>query len=292
MRRTILLFVSLLLVLCGCATAKETEQKFVVIACKNEYITDGIVTSSDYYSSTYNNAGLVTYSEYYKDDLLLSQESYEYDEFGNLVKVITESNDTVETLEFKNTMDDEGHILRQEMYRNGELCFVDEFTYDKKGNELTHEKTSFPKNEESDWRKYTKEYNRKGELRRETLHWNFNGQYIIWDYEDERCIRQTAYNKGNDQIEEYYVNTYDDKGNLIRESQYDAADNLECYTEYTWDETGRVQTKKYYSADGTFQNDYNVYTYDEYGNKIMNECYRDGEVHLITYYVYQQLLTA
>ena len=76
------------------------------------------------------------------------------------------------------------------------------------------------------------------------------------------------------------------------ESQYDAADNLACYTEYTWDETGRVQTKKHYSADGTFQNDYNVYTYDEYGNKIMNECYRDGEVHLITYYVYQQLLTA
>lgn len=292
MRRTILLFVSLLLVLCSCATAKETEQKFVVIACKNEYITDGIVTSSDYYSSTYNNAGLVTYSEYYKDDLLLSQESYEYDEFGNLVKTITESNDTVETLEFKNTMDDEGHILRQEMYRNGELHFVDEFTYDKKGNELTHEKTSFPKNEESDWRKYTKEYNRKGELIKETLHWNFNVEYIVWDYEDERCIRQTAYNKGNDQIEEYYVNTYDEKGNLIRESQYDAADNLECYTEYTWDETGRVQTKKYYSADGTFQNDYNVYTYDEYGNKIMNECYRDGEVHLITYYVYQQLLTA
>ena len=157
---------------------------------------------------------------------------------------------------------------------------------------LKKENGLFSGNEEPDWRKYTKEYNRKGELIKETLHWNFNVEYIVWDYEDERCIRQTAYNKGNDQIEEYYVNTYDEKGNLIRESQYDAADNLECYTEYTWDETGRVQTKKYYSADGTFQNDYNVYTYDEYGNKIMNECYRDGEVHLITYYVYQQLLTA
>lgn len=289
MRRTILLFVSLLLVLCGCATAKETEQKFVVIACKNEYITDGIVTSSDYYSSTYNNAGLVTYSEYYKDDLLLSQESYEYDEFGNLVKTITESNDTVETLEFKNTMDDEGHILRQEMYRNGELHFVDEFTYDKKGNELTHEKTSFPKNEESDWRKYTKEYNRKGELLRETLHWNFNGHYIIWDYENELCIRQTSYVNNTDKIAEYFVNTYDEKGKLLRESQYDAADNLKSYTEYTWDETGKVRTRRYYSADGTLEDYSDVITYDEYGNKVMNEHYMDGELYWKTYYIYEQL---
>ena len=73
MRRTILLFVSLLLVLCSCATAKETEQKFVVIACKNEYITDGIVTSSDYYSSTYNNAGLVTYMVPQADGRLQNQ---------------------------------------------------------------------------------------------------------------------------------------------------------------------------------------------------------------------------
>ena len=171
-----LLFISLLLVLCGCVTTKEAEQKFIAVACRNEHIADGIVTSSDYYTCTCNDAGLTTYSEYYEDDLLLSQSSYEYDEFGNLVKVITESNGTVEASEFKYTMDENGHVLRQEMYQNGELCFVDEFTYDKKGNELTHEKTSFPKNEESDWRKYTKEYNRKGELLRETLHWNFNGQ--------------------------------------------------------------------------------------------------------------------
>ena len=292
MKKTILLFTSLLFILCGCATAKEPEQKFVAIAYKTEYFTDGIVTQTDHYSNTYNDAGVITSSEHHKNGLLLSQESYEYDEFGNLVKVIAESNDVVETTEYKYTMDEEGHILRREENRDGELCFVEEFTYDKKGNELTQEQTSFSKNEDPYWRKYTKEYNRKGELIKETLHWNFNVEYIVWDYEDERCIRQTAYNKGNDQIEEYHVNTYDEKGNLIRESQYDAADNLECYTEYTWDETGRVQTKKYYSADGTFQNDYNVYTYDEYGNKIMNECYRDGEVHLITYYVYQQLLTA
>ncbi len=292
MKKAILLFVSLLFILCGCATVKEPEPKFIEIARTHEYLNDGIVTETDHYSYTYNDAGFMISSEHHQNGLLLSKESYEYDEFGALVKIITESNDTVETTEYKYTMDEEGHILRQETYRNGELCFVDEFTYDKKGNELTREQTSFSKNEDPYWREYTKEYNRKGELIRETLHWNFNGEYIIWDYEDERCIRQAAYNKGNDQIVEYFVNTYDEKGNLIRESQYDAADNLKRYTEYTWDETGRVQTRKDYSADGTFQNDYNVYTYDEYGNKIMNECYIDGEVYLITYYVYQRLLTA
>ena len=91
MKKTILLFTSLLFILCGCATAKEPEQKFVAIAYKTEYFTDGIVTGSDNYFYTHNDAGLVTYSEHYQDDLLLSQESYEYDEFGNLVKVIAES---------------------------------------------------------------------------------------------------------------------------------------------------------------------------------------------------------
>ena len=290
MKKTILLFASLLFILCGCATAKEPEQKFVAIAYKTEYFTDGIVTQTDHYSNTYNDAGLVTYSEHYQDDLLLSQESYEYDEFGNLVKVIAESNDAVETTEYKYTMDEEGHILRREEYQNGELCYVVEFTYDKKGKELTREQTLFSGNEEPDWRKYTKEYNRKGELIRETLDWNFNWEYIIWDYEDELCIRQTAYNKGNDKIEEYYVNTYDEKGNLIRESQYDAADNLKRYTEYTWDETGRVQTKKHYSADGTLQSHSSVVTFDEYGNEIMRENYRDGELYMKTYYTYEQLL--
>ena len=135
MKKTILLFTSLLFILCGCATAKEPEQKFVAIAYKTEYFTDGIVTQTDHYSNTYNDAGVMISSEHHKNGLLLSQESYEYDEFGNLVKVIAESNDTVETTEYKYTMDEEGHILRREENRDGELCFVEEFTYDKKGNE-------------------------------------------------------------------------------------------------------------------------------------------------------------
>ena len=294
MRKTILLFVSLLLILCGCATAKEPEPKFIEIARTHEYLDDGIVTETDHYSYTYNDAGIIISSEHHQNGLLLSNESYEYDEFGALVKIITESNDTVESTEFKYkyTVDEEGRILRREEYRNGEVCFVHEFTYDKKGNELTQEQTSFSKNEDPYWRKYTKEYNRKGELIRETLHWNFNEKYIVWDYEDERCIRQTVYAEDTDKIVEYYVNTYDEKGNLIRESQYDAADNLKCYTEYTWDETGRVQTRKDYSADGTLQSDFDVLTFDEYGNEIMHERYSDGELYWKTYHIYEQLLTA
>ena len=291
MRKTILLLVSLLLVLCGCATEKDTEPKFVAIAYNTEFLESGVVTGTNNYSYTYNDAGLMLSSEHHQNDLLLSKETYEYDEFGNLIKVMTESNDTVETTEFQYTMDEKDRILRREEYQNGELCYVVEFTYDKKGKELTREQTLFSGNEEPDWRKYTKEYDRKGELIRETLDWNFNGEYIIWDYEDELCIRQTAYNKGNDKIEEYYVNTYDEKGNLIRESQYDAADNLKRYTEYTWDETGRVRTRKNYSADGTLQSHSSVVTFDEYGNEIMRENYRDGELYMKTYYTYEQLVT-
>ena len=292
MRKTILLFVSVLLILCGCATEKKAEQKFVVVAHSQEHLNDGIVTDTHNYSYTYNDVGVVLYSEYHHNGLLISKESYEYDEFGNLVKAITESDGVVvDSSEYKYTMDEEGHILREENYWNGELYFVAEYTYDKKGKELTREQTLFSGKEEPDWRKYTKEYDQKGELIKETLHWNFNGEYIVWDYEDELCVRQTAYKESNGMIEEYYVNTYDEKGNLIRESQYNAADKLVRYTEYTWDETGSVQTRREYSADGTLQEDYAVFTFDQYGNKIMSEHYFDGELDVKNYYIYEQLLT-
>ena len=64
------------------------------------------------------------------------------------------------------------------------------------------------------------------------------------------------------------------------------------YTEYTWDDTGRVQTEMSYYADGTPRNHFDVFTYDEYGNQIMQERYQDGEVYWRISYVYEQLKAA
>ena len=167
---------------------------------------------------------------------------------------------------------------------------MDEFTYDNKGNELTHEYTWFYGNgEEIDCRKFTNSYNAGNELIQRTLLWNFSSEYIIWDYEDELCVRQTSYKSETDKITEYWVYTYDEKGNQIRKSRYDEADNLSYYTEYTWDDTGRVQTEMSYNADGTPKDHYDVFTYDEYGNQILQERYQDGEVYWRINYVYEQL---
>ena len=91
------------------------------------------------------------------------------------------------------------------------------------------------------------------------------------------------------EITEYWIYTYDEKGNLLRKARYDAEDNLSYYNEFTWDDTGMVKTEMSYNADGTPANHFDVFTYDEYGNQIMQERYRDGEVYWRISYVYEML---
>ena len=87
MKKTILLFASLLFILCGCATAKEPEQKFVATAYTQEYLNDGIVTGTDHYSYTYNDQGLIAVKTILnKDDSIAAQWSYTYNEKGDVIK--------------------------------------------------------------------------------------------------------------------------------------------------------------------------------------------------------------
>ena len=280
----------LLLAFGGCSPKEEPVPTFVNIENNQEFLEAGVVTGTVNVTYTYNEDGLAICSEHHQDGSLLSTTTWEYDGFGNPIEITTEGNDTVEILEYKYSLDKDGRILRQEMYQNGRLTSVDEFTYDRRGNELTHEYKLFSENEEmSDWRTYTKTYDRKGVLTREVLHWNFNDEYTVWDYEDELCVRQTSYENETDKIVEYWTYTYDEKGNQIRKSRYDGVDNLSYYNEFTWDDTGLVQTEMSYNADGTPRNHFDVFTYDEYGNQIMQERYRDGEVYWRISYVYEQL---
>ena len=290
MKKMLLLMAGLLLFLTGCTGQEEALPVFITTAVHQEFLTDGVVTGTDDDFHTYNEDGLAIYSERHQDGTLFSKRSLEYDAQGNPVRITTEENGVVQVTEYKNSLDEAGRILRQEMYMDGKLCSADEYTYDKKGNELTHEYNWFSEQEEmSDWRKYTKTYNRKGELTRQTLHWNFNEEYIVWDYEDELCLRQTSYDSETDKITEYWIYTYDEKGNLLRQARYDAEDNLTYYNEFTWDDTGLVKTEMSYHADGTPRNHFDVFTYDEYGNQIMQERYQDGEVYWRITYVYEML---
>lgn len=291
MRKILLLIVVLLLSLCGCATGEEKLPTFLITACNNEFLEDGVVVGTDSDVYTYNEDGLVIYSERYLDGALFSRTSYEYDEFGNPIKVITEGENTGELLEYKRTIDEGNRILREEVYKNGKLQSIVEVTYDQEGNELTREYTSYWL-EETQWRKRTKTYDTKGNLICQIQHWNFNQEYYIWDYEDGLCVQRTSYETGTDRVLECWKKTYDRKGNLIRESQYDAAGNLKFYSEYSWDKTGRVQTKTNHNADGSLQKYSDVFTFDKYGNQIMQERYKDGKIYWRIRYIYEQLSMA
>lgn len=293
MRKKMLMMVVLLLIFTGCSPKEESVPIFIMTENNQEFLKDGVVTGTDCYTYTYNEDGLAIYGERHQDGSLFSTTSWEYDEFGNPVRITTKENDTVQISEYKNILDEDGRLLQQEVWVDDVRTSLREITYNQQGDEITHNATFWHADGEIDgWRKYTKTYNWKGELTQQTLHWDFNEEYIIWDYEDELCVRQTSYESETDKIVEYWVYTYDEKGNELRKSRYDGEDNLLYYTEYTWDDTGRVQTEMSYNADGSPRNHFDVFTYDKYGNQIMQERYQDGEVYWRIRYVYEMLETA
>ena len=75
----------------------------------------------------------------------------------------------------------------------------------------------------------------------------------------------------------------------MRKSRYDGEDYLSYYNEFTWDDTGLVKTEMSYNADGTPRDHSDIFTYDEYGNQIMQERCIDGEVYWRITYVYEML---
>ena len=142
-------------------------------------------------------------------------------------------------------------------------------------------------------------------LIREELRWSFNEKYTVWEYENDLCIRMSKYHSSNDRLSEQTEYTYDRYGNCIlevsinpvtgktaetteylydqqqrctRENDYDKKGNLKQYQEYVYDDTARTKTRTRHYADGTVDEFSDVYTYDEYGNGILRERYRNGEL--------------
>ena len=292
MRKMIFALATILLLFTGCTAKEETGPQFICTACKHTFLKNGEITGTDDYFDTYDDRGLVTDSARYEDGILTEQTHWEYDESGNPVRITTEKNDTIQISEYKNTLNEDGRILRQEVYQDGSLLSIDEYTYDQRGNELTCNYTYYPADaDHTDWRTYTMTYDWKGNLTRKELQWNFNDEYIIWEYADGLCIRQTSYESETDNVTEYWEYTYDQKGRNVRSSQYDGNGQLKLYNEYLYDDAARTMTRTCFYADGTVNRSSDVYTYDEYGNTIMRERLEDGEVYWRIEYTYELLET-
>lgn len=261
------------------AEAAESPNTFREISYTSEYLTDGIITSTDHYEYSYNNLGQLILSIGYENGTETSRAALEYDEHGNMVRKVTVSKEGTSVLENRFTLDDQDRICRQESYTDGILTSIDEFTYDRQGNEISHSYTGKSVGHEDDIRHYNKTYDNEGNLTRQTMRWNFNNEYYIWEYSDGLETKKTTYNANTDEVVEYWENTYDENGFLIKESRHSANGTPGLCHEYTRDETGLVVTRRTYDANGNPNSHTDIFTYDEYGNKLMQERCRDGQVY-------------
>ncbi len=271
-------FLSLLL-FSGCSV-KEEEPQFVCTATHQEFLDNGVVTGTNDYYASLNEQGLVAGVEDYTDGVLTFRSTYEYDAFGNVTRVTEERDGITEIAEYKNTLDKKGRILRQEIWKEDVLTSVREITYDRNGNETSHHAMHWHDDGQLDGsRSYTMRYDWKGNLTRQELHWDFNDEYIIWEYKDGLCIRQTSYQEETDQVTEYWEYTYDEEDRCTREARYTGDGSLELYNEYVYDEEARTKTRTCHRADGTVDKHSDLFTYDEHGNEILQERIREGEVY-------------
>lgn len=316
MRMKLLFLTSMLFALSGCG-AKAEDPQYVSIAMHQEFLENGMITSTYDYHSPVDDRGLVTGVEEYQDGVLQFRSSFEYDEYGNIISVTEERDGTVKASDYKNTLDAQGRILRQEIWIGDTMTSFEEHAYDKKGNEIRHYQSTWNEVEQIfDWRSHTMEYDWKGNLCRKELHWNFNNEYTVWEYENGHCIRQTSYQEGTDQVTEklensfdangnhtkktyhnpitdnvtdYWEYDYDKQGRCIRETKYRKNGEPERFREYHYDDAARTKTSILYHPDGTVDGVDDIYTYDEYGNEILHERIHDGEVYWRISYTYELL---
>lgn len=282
MTKRMAFFLAGIILLSGCGKEMGKEkQAYRIATYTNEYLTDGVVTEEHRAVYTYDDQNQLVQVVGYENGMETSRSFLEYDEYGSVTGTVNESAEETLISEINYVRDGRGNILRSESYTNGVLGSVYEYTYDKRGNELSW--TEIPSDAQADetekFRQTVKKYDRWGNLTEETYKWPYHNIHVLFSYSDGRKVKQTEYDTEGE-IAEYWVFSYDDKGRITGESLYSGEGILKFYAEYTFDETGLVCTKSNYDADGIPENYEDIFTYDEYGNELTQERVRDGEVYL------------
>lgn len=278
-----------LLTLSGCA-AEETnaEPQFRQNTYTSEYLTDGNVVSVFRAESTYSSEGALTGWVEYEDGLKTKNASYEYDENGNLLRYTVTSDTESVVNEMQYVLDDQKRILRKEEYRNGTLAYSEENSYDTKGR-ITASTMTYDSDDGSQGitqREYT--YNWRGELEQCKTTRIPNGNYSLMTYENGMEHQLTQFD-AQGVMTEYVSYIYDDAGFHSQWIRCGSDGTVEHTCKRIPDETGLVITELHYDAKGFQTNHHDVFTYDEYGNLLMQERYEDGEVYWRISYTYEKI---
>lgn len=283
-KMTIWLFAALLL-LCGCDTTTESENPYRAVSYKSESIENGVVTFVDLAEYEYDENGYQTESREYRNGIPTQTNLYENDAFGNILRVTTISDGKTTVFDHNLTLDDDGRILLQEAWSDSVLLYTLEYSYDKNGNKTSEVYTHMENGTPEEIRNMEMTYDGNGKLLRE-IHHNLDGSYLLYEYEDGKQVKTSSYDK-NDALLSYWEYTYNDKEQLVQESFYTCqrqgdsrTSTLSEYYLYTYDDTGLVVTQTNHALEKSPVRTWSVTTYDEYGNKLLQERYIDDQLHL------------
>ena len=94
------------------------------------------------------------------------------------------------------------------------------------------------------------------------------------DTDDNGNVIQWTYYYGNGKVG--LIEEFDEKGNWIKETNYDENDKMSSYRTFEYDENGRVTKETDYDTDGKVSS-YCTYEYDEKGNWIKETNYDEND---------------
>lgn len=282
---TLLLCAVLTLSLCACSSEpEEQENPYRPVSYRNEYFQDSILTSQDLTEYRYDEQGFQIEAVYYEDDVRKRTNLYENDAYGNVLKVTSITDTSTILYENKLTLNNQNRVLRQEEYVDGVLSSTMEYSYDNQGNIASEIYTIMEDGMVTHIRHREMSYDRKGNLLREICTLN-DGIYIQYDFKDGQKVKSTHF-EPDGEISQYWEYTYNDAGQLLKEASYTCETNgdsrtsrLSTYNLYTYDDTGLAVTNTNHSVDERPFQTHTVTTYDEYGNQLLHERYRDGQLY-------------
>ena len=214
-------------------------------------------------------------------------EEIEYNASGQIVKQIIISSDDGTTWEFDYTYAQEGYLSKEEgtTYEGEDKLIMQKYEaqYDEKGNVLNSKDVYYDG---------YGEYDKYDEVR-----YSYEYEYT-YEYDGNRCLQQTMTERYDDGEEEnvYESITYYEYDNDGRVTSYIHDGDREYYnygatTVEVDDQTGNYQPldgEMEYQYDGSR---YNMYTYDQFGNKIYSVAFGpmnlSGEEEAALSYIYR-----
>ena len=220
----------------------------------------------------YDEKGLLIQAEQFDQDNILLQKSVNsYDERGLIVQQSNYFGEGKTEYVTRFIYDEDGHLLRHEMYDDGKLDYVEremhyqngmlikEFENDDYGKTMNIH--TYEYNDKKQVCKYIRDEVQNKDRRTYEYSYDENNNCIkelVYDYED-MLIAKTyrTYNKNNQLIEtetedldSYRKITMEYEGNLVvKNSLFNKNNELQGWAEYTYDENGKENSAKEFIQD-------------------------------------------